>query len=728
MNHFLLLLTLSFIISLQTWAKETIRISTNLTDLILSIDDNHCLRQRYFGERLTDKAVTELINLPIANKSTSNEVFPGGGTGDFYEPALSVTHADKKPGVSLQVNDYQQIKQDGKEETIIKLYDPLYPIEVALHFIAYSKENVIETWSVITHQERKPVTLWRYASSVLHFTSSSYWLTEYAGDWASEVHPFTQQLGFGQKILETRLGSRASMFTPPFFQLGIGGTVNETQGVVLLGTLAWTGNFRFTFEVDAQGGLRLVSGINPYASEYILEKETPFITPHFIFTLSQKGAGEASRNMHAWARNHRLHLGKESRYILLNNWESTGFNFNESILEGVMKEASQLGVDLFLLDDGWFGNKYPRNNDQAGLGDWEPMHSKLPGGITKLEEMAKRTNIKLGLWVEPEMVNPHSELYEKHPEWAAILPDRKPIYFRHQIPLDMANPSVQQHVLNVVDKLLTLHPNISYLKWDCNSPIMQPYSTFLKQQQGKLFIDYVQGLYNVLDTITAHHPHVQMMLCAGGGGRCDYGALSRFTEFWCSDNTDPVERIYIQWGFSQLFPAKSMCAHVTSWNRNAPLKFRIDVAGMCKPGFDLRIEQLSKEEQEFCKQAVIDWKRRSPIIFEGIQYRLVSPYEGDQNHVALMYVDETQEKAVVFAYDLHPRYGTYPPLVRLQGLNPNKLYKLKETGLWGNEKGLFPNEGSSISGDYLMKEGIPLFTTSPLHSRVIELEVTNEMP
>ena len=407
--------------------------------------------------------------------------------------------------------------------------------------------------------KKKPVTLWRYASTMLYFSGNEYYLTEFSSDWAKEAQMSTQPLLFGKKVIDTKLGSRAAMHTHPFFELGFEQPAQEAQGRAMLGTIGWTGNFQFTFEVDNVGNLRVIPAINPYASDYELKPNEVFTTPEFIFTFSNNGTGEASRNLHAWARNYQLKDGQGDRMTLLNNWENTYFKFNEELLAELMKEAKHLGVDMFLLDDGWFGNKHPRNSDNAGLGDWEVMRSKLPGGIPALVQSAKEAGVKFGIWIEPEMVNPKSELFEKHPDWAIQLPNRETYYYRNQLVLDLSNPKVQDFVYGVVDKILTENPEVAFFKWDCNSPITNVYSPYLKNKQGQLYIDHVRGIYNVLKRIKDKYPNVPMMLCSGGGARCDYEALKYYTEFWCSDNTDPIERLFIQWGFSQIFPAKAMC-------------------------------------------------------------------------------------------------------------------------------------------------------------------------
>ena len=546
---------LTLTISAATDNGKTIRISTDNIDLVLKVAPNGRLYQTYLGEKLLHDA--DLDNLEWYQHAASDgsvsqrgwEVYSTSGNEDFFEPALGITHADGNMTTYLYYTGSTTSNVDGGTLTRINLRDNRYPVDVTLNYVSYSKENVIKTWSEIKHSEKKPVTLFNYATTMLYFNEPAYYLTEFSSDWAKEAGMSSQQLQFGKKVIETKLGSRAAMHTHPFFEVGLDGEVKEQSGRVLMGTLGWTGNFRFAFEVDNVGNLRVLPGINNAASNYELKAGETFTTPEFIFTLSDKGASQGSRNLQEWARNYSLKDGRGSRLTLLNNWENTGFDFNEKSLAGLMKEAKALGVDMFLLDDGWFGNKYPRKNDHAGLGDWEPTHDKLPGGVKALVESAKEAGVKFGIWIEPEMVNPKSELYEQHPDWAIEQPNRETYYYRNQLVLDMSNPKVQDHVYNVVDKILTDNPEVAYFKWDCNSPITNIYSPYCKGKQGRLYIDHVRGIYNVLERIKAKYPDVPMMLCSGGGARCDYEALKYFTEFWCSDNTDPVERVYIQWGF-----------------------------------------------------------------------------------------------------------------------------------------------------------------------------------
>lgn len=705
--------------------RKTIRVSTDNTDMILQVNNNGRLYMVYLGDKLLNAADADKLDWRMNTGSDGSvstrghEAYMASGGEDFFEPALAVTHADGDKTTYLYYKDSQTRAIDGGTETIIHLADKKYPLEVTLHYAAYNRQNVIKAWSEIVHHEKSDITLWKYASTMLYFNEPSYFLTNYHSDWAREAQPVTQKLTYGKKIIDTKLGTRAAMYMQPFFELGINAPARECDGKVMLGTIGWTGNFRCTFEVDNVGGLRVIPGINPYASDYKLKAGENFVTPEFIFTLSDDGIGEATRNLHDWARLYQLKDGKEDRMTLLNNWESTAFDFDQDKLAGVMDDAARLGVDMFLLDDGWFANKYPRNNDTTGLGDWEPNTVKLPQGIAGLTAAAKKAGVKFGIWIEPEMVSPKSQLYEKHPDWVITQPGRDIYYYRNQLVLDLANPKVQDYVFGVADKILSDNPDVAYFKWDCNSPITNIRSPYLKDKQGNLYVDYVRGLYNVLKRLEAKYPHVPMMLCSGGGARCDYEALKYFTEFWCSDNTDPFERIYIQWNMSKFFPVKAMASHVTDWNKKASMKFRVDVASMCKLGFDIDVHNLSDADFNLCKQAVANYNRLKPVILDGEMYRLVSPYEG--NHAAVNYVSEDKTHAVLFAYDLHPRYKEPLFNVKLQGLDPSLVYSVKEINMPEGLKA----ETRTYTGDYLMKIGLPVLTASEGTSHVLELTAEN---
>ena len=698
---------------------QTISITTDHTQLVLQVNSQKRLCQTYLGERLSGQTDLSGLSMPQAGLSSSCirglEVYPVMGTEDYYEPTFEIRHADGNPTSVLK---YQQHSQQG-DLTSILLRDEVYPVEVTLYYKTFPQEDVIQQWAEIRHEEKGKVYLGRYASSMLYFEAPNYYLNEFASDWAKEMQMLDQELKFGKKVVDSRLGTRANLMAQPFFEVGLGGPVRENEGTVLMGTLGWTGNFRFTFEVDNQHVLRVVSGINHDASSYLLRKSDVFRTADFFFTLSQNGLGEGSRRFQRWMMNHQLHKAKDDRMTLLNNWENTYFDFNEEKLVALFGEAKDLGVDLFLLDDGWFGNKYPRKDDHAGLGDWQVTKDKLPQGVPYLVKKAKENGVAFGIWIEPEMVNPKSELAEKHPDWLIQLPSRDTYYFRNQMVLDLCNPKVQDFVFGVVDDLMQENPEIKFMKWDCNSPITNIYSPYLKENQGNLYVDYVRGLYKVLDRVQAKYPDLYMMMCSGGGGRSDVVGLRYFTEFWCSDNTDPIERLFIQWGYSHFMPAKAMCAHVTEWNRRASIKFRVDVAFQGKLGFDIGLKGLSNDDRQYCREAIKEYKRLKEVVWSPNLYRLVSPYEGQ--HCVVQRVDDSKSRSVVFAYDIHPRYGETILPTRLMGLDAEAKYRVKEICLMPGKQSWLPCNDKVYTGDYLMKVGIKVTSTNDLASHIIEV-------
>ena len=536
------------------------------------------------------------------------------------------------------------------------------------------------------------------------------------------MQPEETELTAGIKTLDSKLGTRTNLFQPTVFSLSFGAPATEDEGEVLLGTLAWSGNFKIDFEKDSYNHLRLIAGINPFAAEYTLMPGKTFQTPSFIYTTSREGKGLASRNLHTWARKYRLADGEGARLTLLNNWEATYFDYDENKLVELFSGAKEIGVDMFLLDDGWFANKYPRNHDSAGLGDWHENVKKLPHGIGYLVKEAKANNIKFGIWIQPDMVNPRSELYEQHKDWVLRQPQRPEHYFRNQLVLDLSNPEVQNFVFNVVDSLFIKNPELAFIKWDCNAVIYNAHSMYLAKQkipQSHLYTDYVKGLYSVLERIRKKYPKVPMMLCSGGGGRVDYEALKYFTEFWPSDNTDPMERIFIQWENSYFFPAIASCNHVTDWSK-VSLKFRTDVAMMGKLGFDIVVKHLNENDKQFTKQSLATYKSISPLVWHGDMYRLVNPWENDL--ASLMFVDKDKKRSVVFNYYTGHRYlpGAIPSPVKFKGLDPATKYSVKEINLYPGTTSPLKLD-AKYSGEYLMTIGINPYLNAKRTSVILEI-------
>jgi alpha-galactosidase len=689
----------------------TIPIATENNMLLLQTDSNNRLRTVYFGKPLENEseygAVSAGYIYDESNAGIYNSSYTPAGTWNFSEPAIQVKHADGNPSLELKyVSHKKEIIDANTSVTSILLKDPVYPFEVTLFYKVWTKENIIEQWTTIKHKEKKPVLLQKYASANLYFAGKDFYLTSFQGEYLKEMQPAETKLLQGIRTIDSKLGTRAMLLQTPNFMLSFGKPASENEGTVMLGQLAWSSNFKLDFEIDSHKNLRLIAGINSFASEYALAPNETFKTPSLIYALSNNGTGEASRNLHDWARKYRLLDGQGERLTLLNNWEATYFDFDENKISDLFKDTKDLGVDLFLLDDGWFGNKYPRNNDEAGLGDWQENKKKLPSGLGYLVKEAKKEGIKFGIWIEPEMVNPKSELYEKHPDWVIKQPQRPEIYYRNQMVLDMSNPEVQDFVFGIVDNLFVKNPELAFIKWDCNAVIYNAYSSYLNKKglpQSNLYVDYTEGLYKVLQRIRAKYPKVPMMLCSGGGGRGDYELLKYFTEFWPTDDTEPLERIFVQWDYSYFFPSIATDNHVTDWGKQ-PLKFRVDVASMGKLGFDIVAGKLDEKDKLFCKQAIANYNSFKDVVWHGAMYRLVNPHENDI--AALMYVNPDKSKAIVFNYLVNNRFNltaTKRPVV-LNGLNPKKKYTIKEINLY---PGQTPSIASDkvYTGDFLMKAG-----------------------
>ena len=411
------------------------------------------------------------------------------------------------------------------------------------------------------------------------------------------------------------------------------------------------------------------------------------------------------------------------------------FDINQKGMDQMMADIKSMGGELFVMDDGWFGEKYPRLTDNSSLGDWVVDTRKLPDGIDGLLRDARKNGVKFGIWIEPEMTNTTSELYEKHPEWIIKAPGREPVKGRGgtQLVLDMANPKVQDFVFNVVDELLTKYPEIAYIKWDANAPVMNHGSQYLPMDnQSHLYIAYHDGLIKTCQRIREKYPDVIIQDCASGGGRANYGLLPYFDEFWVSDNTDALQRIYMQWGTSYFFPAIAMASHISAVPNHAvfrttSLKYRCDVAMSGRLGMEIQPKNMSEEEKALCRQAISDYKTIRPIVQFGDIYRLHSPYEGD-NLASLMYVAEDKAKAVFYWYKLETFQNQHFPTVKMRGLDAGRKYRVKELNRIDNKP--LDCEGKVFTGRFLMANGLEMPYTHDVDygkkndwaSRVILLE------
>lgn len=676
--------------------------------LVLAVGQDKRLYQLHFGASNTGFAAGDSLN---------SEAYLPFGERSILEPALQVAHADGNTSTGLEFVS-QSVQKLGPDvtQTRIELKDPNYPFLVSLLFKAYAGQSVIEQWSEIRHQENAPVMLYQFASAAPTFGTGDYYLTQFRGSWANEMNREEEKLGYGQKVLASRLGARAHEFLASSFLISSGAPSQEDAGEVFGASFAYSGSFQFQFEVASDHRLRAVCGMNPQASQYRLQPNQVFATPPMIWSYSASGRGELSRQFARWGRQYGMRQGNEPRDILLNNWEATYFSFDEKKLVSLFDGARELGMEMFLLDDGWFANKYPRDSDRQGLGDWQPMAKKLPSGLSYLAEEAKKRGLRFGLWLEPEMVNPRSELFEAHPDWAIRQPGRELNLSRNQLVLDLANPKVGEWMFNTVDGILSANPGITYVKWDCNRFITQPGSKYLAaDEQSHLWIEYYRSFYDVMQRLVKKHPDVEIMVCSGGGGRVDYSSLRLAHEFWPSDNTDPLHRIRIQWGYEQFFPTSAIAAHVTDMGRR-PLKFAFDVAMSARLGMDMDTSKLSAEEKAFAKSAIATYKSIRDVVQLGDVFRLESPYEGAR--ASQLSVSPDRSRAVVFAWQM--RDGAASRLA-LQGLDASKRYSVREINLKAGQAAQIAESGRVLDGASLMKSGLGFSLSKAFESSVVEL-------
>ncbi|MES1180554.1 MAG: alpha-galactosidase [Verrucomicrobiota bacterium] len=647
--------------------------------------------------------------------SRDDEFYPQAGDGYIWEPALQVVHADGNTSTDLHFENVTQTNESPDIElTQIKLRDPAYPFEVAIFLRAHRDEDLIEQWAEIRHQESAPVVLERMDSSSLLLTTDVY-LTHFFGDWAKEmIHPITEKITPGTKILDSKTGVRADQFQNPNFILSLNGKATETNGEVLAGSLEWSGSFQLAFD-DNNKGVRALCGINPFASVYHLPPNEIFTTPKMLWVWSDHGLGDMSRKLHRWARDFGMRDGHKTRAVLLNNWEATGFDFDFDRIASLFAPAKEIGTELFLLDDGWFGNKFPRVNDHAGLGDWQPNKSRLPDGLAPLAAAAVKTGLRFGIWMEPEMVNPKSELFEQHPDWVIRQPKRELELQRNQLVLDLTRPEVQQFEWNSISNILSV-PDITYAKWDCNRYLTQPGSSYLApDRQSHLWIDYVSALYALMDKTAKTFPDTELMLCSGGGGRVDYGALKYFHEFWPSDNTDPTVRVLMQWDYSYFFPPMATAAHVTHWG-DRPMHFACSVAMSACLGMDLDLTKMSAADKAVCAGAIAAYKKIRDVVSFGDLYRLEDPHErfrGVEN-----FVSPDKTRAVVFAFQLQE--GENVP-VHPQGLDPAKNYAVRELNP-APGRAAMGQEGKTFTGAELMRNGVLPSCSKATEACVVELD------
>ena len=709
MKRKLIIAALLCLSTLPTMAEQVV-VETKNTSLVLEVEKGQQPRYVYYGKKLSQQELGHLQHPAVFGRM---EAYPAYGLNTPAEAALAMRHSDGNMSTAL-VADYWErgeVVGEGNFVTCITMKDPVYPIQVTLNYKAFVEEDMIEVWTEITNNEKGTVNLTTYASAMLPIRRGNVWLSHFYGSWANEAQLVEEPLTAGQKVIVNKDGTRNSHTDHGEVMFSLDGKGQENTGAVIGAAICYSGNYRLKVVTDDTDYHYFFAGINEDNSEYHLKRGETFKTPALALSYSEKGLSGVSRNFHKWGRKYRLQHGNKERKILLNSWEGVYFDINQQGMDQMMKDIASMGGELFVMDDGWFGDKYPRKTDNSSLGDWVVDRNKLPEGIEGLLRDAKKNGIKFGIWIEPEMANTTSELYEAHPEWIVKAPKRDAVLGRGgtQVVLDLGNPKVQDFVFSVVDNLMSKYPEIDYIKWDANMAIMNHGSQYLTMNdQSHLYIEYHRGLEKVCQRIRAKYPDVTIQACASGGGRANWGVLPYFDEFWVSDNTDALQRIYMQWGTSYFFPAIAMASHISATPnhtvfRTTALKYRIDVAMSGRLGMEIQPKNMTDDEKELCRKAIAEYKQIRPIVQFGNIYRLMSPYD-KKGLASLMYVNDEQTKAVWYWWKTESFQNEHLPRIKMAGLNPTRMYKVHEL----NRIDLKPLdvEGKSFSGAYLMLHGI----------------------
>ncbi|HEY1949934.1 MAG TPA: alpha-galactosidase [Bryobacteraceae bacterium] len=621
------------------------------------------------------------------------EEFPGWGGPRYYEPALKITRADGDRDLVLH---YVSHHVDGNELTIT-LKDIKDDIEAALTYRVYETSGIIARRATILNHTQQAITVESAQSATFNLPAGDgYRLSYLSGRWAAETQLNREPIHEGMKVLESRLGESGHNLNP-WFAIDEG-RASEEHGKVWFGALAWSGNWRISVEQTPYRQVRVTGGFNTFDFAYPLKPGESLQTPEFYAGFSANGFGEASRLLHNLERTEIEPHGIKARPrpVLYNSWEATEFKVNEAGQTALAEKAAKLGVELFVMDDGWFGK---RNDDHAGLGDWVVNPQKFPAGLNGLIQTVNKLGMDFGLWVEPEMVNPNSDLYRAHPDWVMNFPGRPRSELRNQLILNLARDDVKEYVFGSLDKLAGAY-NLRYFKWDMNRVFAEPgWPEAAAGDQRKLWVQYVWNYYEIMDRLRKKYPNLEIESCSGGGGRIDLGVLRYVDEVWTSDNTEAFDRLRIQEGFSQAYAAKFMSAWVTDVpnqnGRSTPLQYRFLVAMQGALGIGANLNKWSEEDSKLAVRMIALDKRIRQTVQFGNLFRLLSPRTSDTT--ANEYVSSDGKEAVLFAFRHSQQYNTPPPMIYLEGLDPRGEYQLES---------LDGNLTQKLSGAYLMQNGL----------------------
>ncbi|HEY2950926.1 MAG TPA: alpha-galactosidase [Micromonosporaceae bacterium] len=611
----------------------------------------------------------EAAAVPLRDPGDADEAFgeelPTEGGPRFGPPGLRVEFADGTRAVQWRYTDHDV----DTGHLRIGLADEHYPLAVDLHYRVFDDVDVIERWVTVRHTGAgAPIAVERVDSACWTLPyRSDYRLSHVAGEWSAEFQLQRGRLVRGETVLTSRRGATRHQVNP-WVTLDPGDATEE-HGEVWSAALAWSGSFRITARRTLGDHVAVTGGADQDGARWTLRPGERHDTPVFAGLYAAGGFGAASRQWHRYAREHVLPSPDELRPVLYNGWEGTGFDVNEANQMELAGIAATLGAELFVMDDGWFGG---RVNEHAGLGDWWPNPERFPKGLTPLIEEVHRLGMRFGLWVEPEMVNPDSDLYRRRPDWVLHMANRTRTEQRSQLVLNMARADVAAWAYEWLDRLLRENA-IDFLKWDMNRAFTEA-GWPAGDDPGRLWVDYTRNVYDILDRLRAAHPVVRIESCASGGGRADHGVLRRTDQVWTSDNTDPVDRIAIQHGFGQVYPAIVMGAWASDSpnpvnGRETPLRFRFHVAMAGALGISGNLSEWSTSDRAEAARLIAAYKRIRPVVQHGQLYRLATGQT-----TVVEYVSEGASEVALLAWRPARRHGEPTGPLRLRGLDPGAAY------------------------------------------------------
>ena len=693
-------------------AARTFRLDGGNATYVFGVNSRSELQQLYWGGRLaaTD-AFPKAAPLPEwasfdSSYTNTPQEYAGWGAGLFVEPALKVTFADGNRDLVLH---YVSHTTHPKGFDVV-LKDIKRPLFVILHYDIDPESGILERSATIENRGTEPVTVEQAAAAAWALPPAHYTLNYLTGRWAGEWTLTQEAVHPGARVIESRRGTTGHQANP-WFAIQAGES-NEESGDVWFGALGWSGSWRITVEQDQLDEVRVTGGFNPFDFGYVLHAGQSLETPVFYGGYSPNGLGGASRLLHRYELEHILPRTASTasqplprpRPVIYNSWEATEMNVTEPGQEALAEKAAALGIDRFVMDDGWFGQ---RATDHAGLGDWYVNTEKFPHGLKPLIDKVHSLGMDFGLWVEPEMVNPDSDLYRKHPEWVLNFPGRPRSEQRNQLVLNLARPDVRAYVLGFLDKLLAEN-DIAFLKWDYNRNWSEPgWDQLPAVEQKKVYVEFTRNLYAILGELRKRHPNVEIESCSGGGGRVDLGILHFTDEVWPSDNTDPFDRLMMQDGFSYAYTPQVMMAWVTDsphWlnHRTTSLSYRMLSSMQGSLGIGANIAKWNDEETATAKRLIAAYHQVQPTIVQGNLYRLISPRDGSE-FSATQTVRPDKSQSVVFAFIHSTQKGRVFPTLKLKGLDPAAEYTL--SSIEGKARAGTPTQAS---GAWWMNHGLDM--------------------